>query len=61
MRRAMVYAGATVLGVVAFLAAHDWATAWRGCEAVGGEFLLLLAPLWAWMAEMLVTDWREGR
>lgn len=49
------------LGAVAFLAAHDWATAWRGYEAVGGEFLLLLAPLWAWMVEMLVTDWREGR
>ena len=55
------YLAVAALGAVAFLAAHDWATAWRGCEAVGGEFLLLLAPLWAWMVEMLVTDWREGR
>lgn len=60
MRRC-AYLAAAALGAVAFLAAHDWATAWRGCEAVGGEFLLLLAPLWAWMVEMLVTDWREGR
>lgn len=60
MRRC-AYLAVAALGAVAFLAAHDWATAWRGCEAVGGEFLLLLAPLWAWMVEMLVTDWREGR
>lgn len=60
MRRC-AYLAVAALGAVAFLAAHDWATAWRGCEAVGGEFLLLLAPLWARMVEMLVTDWREGR
>ena len=55
------YLAVAALGVVAFLAAHDWATAWRGYEAVGGEHVLLLAPLWAWMVEMLVTYWREGR
>lgn len=56
-----MYAGAAVLGIVLFAAAHDWATAWRGCEAVGGEFLLLLAPLWVWMAARVAEDWREGR
>ena len=60
MRRC-AYLAVAALGAVAFLAAHDWATAWRGCEAVGGEFLLPLAPLWAWMVEMLVTARREGR
>ena len=56
-----MYAGAAVLGAVAFLAAHDWATAWRGCEAVGGEFLLLLAPLWVWVAARVAEERREGR
>ena len=59
--RKCAYLAVAALGAVAFLAAHDWATAWRGCEAVGGEFLLLLLPLWVWVVEMLVTDWREGR
>lgn len=61
MRMWRVYAASGAAGAVAFLAAHDWATAWRGYEAVGGEFLLLLLPLWVWVAEMLVTDWREER
>lgn len=59
MRRC-AYLAVAVLGAVAFLAAHDWATARRGCEAVGGEFLLLLAPLWAWMVARVAEDWRSG-
>lgn len=53
-----MYAGAAVLGAVLFAAAHSWATAWRGYEALGGEIFLLLLPLWAWMAELAV---RSGR
>lgn len=59
MRRC-AYLAAAALGAVAFLAAHDWATAWRGREAVGGEFLLLLLPLWVWMAARVAEDWRSG-
>lgn len=59
--RKCAYLAVAALGVVAFLAAHDWATAWRGYEAVGGEFLLLLAPLWAWMVELAWRIHRGGR
>ena len=59
MRR-YAYLAVAVLGVAAFLAAHDWATAWRGREAVGGEFLLLLLPLWVWVAARVAEDWRSG-
>ena len=55
-----MYAGAAVLGAVLFAAAHSWATAWRGYEAVGGEFLLLLTPLWVWVAARIAEDWRSG-
>lgn len=58
--RKYAYLAVAALGVVAFLAAHDWATAWRGYEAVGGEHMLLLAPLWVWMAARVVEDWRSG-
>ena len=58
--RKCAYLAVAALGAVAFLAAHDWATAWRGYEAVGGEFLLLLAPLWARMAARVAEDWRSG-
>ena len=60
MRR-YAYLAVAALGAVAFLAAHDWAAAWRGYEAVGGEFLLLLLPLWVWVAARVAEDWREGR
>ena len=59
--RKCAYLAVAALGAVAFLAAHDWATAWRGYEAVGGEFLLLLAPLWAYMAELVWRIHRSGR
>lgn len=59
--RKCAYLAVAALGAVAFLAAHDWATAWRGYEAVGGEFLLLLAPLWAYMAELAWRIHRSGR
>lgn len=58
--RKYVYLAVAALGVVAFLAAHSWATAWRGCEAVGGEHALLLAPLWAWIVEMSVIEKMGG-
>lgn len=54
------YLAVAALGVVASLAAHEWATAWRGYEAVGGEFLLLLLPLLVWVAAMIAEDWRSG-
>lgn len=59
MRR-YAYLAVAALGVVALLAAHDWATAWRGYEAVGGEFLLPL-PLWVWVAARAAEDRRSGR
>ena len=58
MRRC-AYLAVAALGAVAFLAAHDWATARRGYEAVGGEFLLLLLPLWVWVAARVAEDWRS--
>lgn len=58
--RKCAYLAVAALGVVAFLAAHDWATAWRGYEAVGGEHMLLLLPLWVWVAARVAEDWRSG-
>ena len=60
MRMWRVYAASGAAGVALWWAAHDWATAWRGCEAVGGEFLLLLLPLWVWVAARVAEDWRSG-
>lgn len=52
-------AASAAAGAVLWAAAHAAATAARGYEAVGGEFLLLLMPLWVWAAAALVADWRS--
>lgn len=54
-------AASAAAGAVLWAAAHAAATAARGYEAVGGEFLLLLLPLWVWVATRVAEDWREGR
>lgn len=58
--RGRTYAMTAVAGVVLWWACHLVATAQRGYEAVGGEFLFLLTPVWAWMAAEVVREVREG-
>lgn len=41
-----VYVVAAAVGVILTVAFHGVATAQRGYEAVGGEFLFMLTPLW---------------
>lgn len=51
---------ASAAGAVLWAAAHAVATAARGYEAVGGEFLFLLMPLWVWVAAKVAKDWGSG-
>ena len=51
------------LSCVAAVALFAWWSAIayedRGYWAVGGEYGALLLPLWVWVAEMVVEDWRS--
>lgn len=49
-----VYVVAAAVGAILTVAFHGVATAQRGYEAVGGEFLFMLTPLWVWVVECLV-------
>lgn len=54
--RSVVYAAITAVGVSLAVAAHGPATAWRGYDAIGGEALIALLPLWALAVEAVVRD-----
>jgi len=53
------YIALTAIGVLLSLAAHVYATAERGYEAIGGETLFILLPVMWWLAEQMVRDFIE--
>lgn len=58
--RSVAYAAITAVGVGLAVAAHGPATEWRGYEAIGGEALIALLPLWALVTETVVRDVMGG-
>ena len=43
--------------IALYLFAHGEAVVWRGCEAVGGELLILTLPFWWRSVKQTVVDW----
>ena len=50
------YLAITLCGVILYLIAHEYSTLERGYEAIGGEALLLLLPLWWGLLEQTAKD-----
>lgn len=45
-----------IVTAVAFIKGRGYALAWRGYEAVGGEFMLLLLPIIYYEAKRIILD-----
>lgn len=45
-----------IVTALVFIKSRDYALAWRGYEAVGGEFMLLLLPIIYYTAKRIITD-----
>lgn len=45
-----------IVTALIFAKSRDYALAWRGYEAVGGEFMLLLLPIIYYTAKRIITD-----
>lgn len=45
-----------IVTAVAFIKGGGYALAWRGYEAVGGEFMLLLLPIIYYEAKRIILD-----
>ena len=45
-----------IVTALIFANSRDYALAWRGYEAVGGEFMLLLLPIIYYTAKRIITD-----
>lgn len=54
LKAALKWAIIAAAGVFLFKVGHAYATADRGYEAVGGEYLFLFLPLWWWLAEAVI-------
>lgn len=46
-----------IVTAVVFLKSMGYALAWRGYEAVGGEFMLLLLPIIYYEAKRIILDY----
>lgn len=51
------WAAIAMAGVLLFRRVSAGAYEWRGSVAYGGEYLLLLLPLWWWLVEVITWDW----
>lgn len=50
-----------IVTAVVFIKSRGYALAWRGYEAVGGEFMLLLLPIYITrQSELSSTMWRTS-
>lgn len=56
MKKIIKYILLTAGGVLLFVWAKDYADAWRGYSAHGGEYLLLLFPLLWWAIETAIRE-----
>ena len=45
-----------IVTAVVFIKSRGYALAWRGYEAVGGEFMLLLLPIIYYEAKRIILD-----
>lgn len=45
-----------IVTAVVFIKSRGYALAWRGYEAVGGEFMLLLLPIIHYEAKRIILD-----
>lgn len=45
-----------IAAAVVFIKSRGYALAWRGYEAVGGEFMLLLLPIIYYEAKRIILD-----
>lgn len=48
---------AVLMTAVVFVKSRGYALAWRGYEAVGGEFMLLLLPIIYYEAKRIILDY----
>ena len=48
---------ALIVTAVVFIKSRGYALAWRGYEAVGGEFMLLLLPIIYYEAKRIILDY----
>lgn len=46
-----------IVTAVVFIKSRGYALAWRGYEAVGGEFMLLLLPIIYYEAKRIILDY----
>lgn len=54
---AVELASVFLVTVLAFVWGRQTALAERGCDAIGGEYLLLLLPLMYYSGKRIVLDW----
>ena len=60
IRKILKWVAISAVGILLFLWGKEAAFEWRGYEAIGGEYLLLLFPLLWWAVEGTIKDTREA-
>lgn len=53
---AVEFLAVLIVTALVFIKSRDYALTWRGYEAVGGEFMLLLLPIIYYTAKRIITD-----
>ena len=53
---AVEFLAVLIVTALVFIKSRDSALAWRGYEAVGGEFMLLLLPIIYYTSKRIITD-----
>lgn len=56
-RLAAEFVGILTVTAVVFIKARAYAGAWRGYDAMGGEFLLLLLPIIYYLLKQTIRDY----
>ncbi len=59
-KRLIKWAAISILSVILFLIGKESALRERGYSAIGGEYLLLLLPVFYYIFERVIKDWIEA-